>query len=204
MEEITNRIKRGLEAIGEEFQKLSDHEKLAFEKKIVFDYAKAHQLWIADLYTLGVPTQAGGYENTLAIDVNNNIVYKSNNLFNAGHSILVLLEQVKLHNALFPETRYELVGFTGIDKGPQHPPYVEVILKQDFVKDANQATPEEIQNHMLSLGFQKIGEAKYMNEDFIVQDLYPRNVLKDHNGTIYVVDDIVRVNALINSGNTKT
>lgn len=45
---------------------------------------------------------------------------------------------------------------------------------------------------MAAIGFQKIGEAKYTNGQYIVHDLYPRNVLKDEKGTIYVVDNIVK------------
>lgn len=196
MEEIANEIRRGIAAIAEKFQELSDHEKYDFEKRIVSELAKEKNLWISDLYSLGKPTQAGGYENTLAIDESNNLVYKSNNLFNSNHSVLVLLEQIQLHNKLFPETKYDLVGFTGIDNGNKHAPYIEVILKQDFIKDADQATPDEIDIYMKSLGFKKIEEAKYVNNDYVIHDLYPRNVLKDVNNTIYVVDDIVRLNKL--------
>lgn len=194
MEEVSDRIKRGFETIGEKLQELSDHEKQELEKRIVLAYAKEKGLWIDDLYSLGSPTNAGGYENTLAIDAENNAVYKSNNLFNANHSIAVLIEQLQLHNLLFPETKYELAGFTGIDNGSKRAPYIEVILKQDFVKNAEQATPLEINSYMESIGFQKIDEAKYSNGQYTVYDLYPRNVLKDETGIIYVVDNIVREN----------
>ena len=189
------RIKRGLEAIGEKLQELSSYEKQDLEKRIVLDYAKEKGLWIDDLYSLGNPSNAGGNENTLAIDQENNIVYKSNNLFNANHTISVLLEQIQLHNKLFPQTKYELVGFTGIDNGVKRVPHIEVILKQDFIKEAEQATPQEIDDYMEAISFQKVDEAKYTNGQYTVYDLYPRNVLKDKRGTIYVVDNIVRKNS---------
>ena len=44
---------------------------------------------------------------------------------------------------------------------------------------------------MQSLGFQQIGDAKFSNIEYIVADLHPRNVLKDNNGIIYVVDDVI-------------
>ncbi len=194
MEEISDRIKRGFEAIGEKLQELSNYERIELEKRIVLSYAKEKGFWIDDLYSLGSPTNAGGYENTLAIDAITNVVFKSNNLFNANHSISVLLRQIQLHNILFPQTNYELVGFTGIDNGSKRAPYIEVILKQDYVRNAEQATPHEIDTYMKSIGFQKIDEAKYKNELYTVHDLYPRNVLRDEQGTIYVVDNIVREN----------
>jgi hypothetical protein len=146
---------------------------------------------IDDLYTLGKPTHAGGYENTLALDEETGFLYKSNNLFNAQFLISNLLEQIGLHNELFPETYYELVGFTGFDNGKERVPYIEVILKQMYVDNVVQASEQEIMDFMGLLGFKKAGDAIYRNEKYVVADLYPRNVLKDDNGFIFVVDDIV-------------
>lgn len=85
-----DRIKRGFEAVEEKLQELSNYQKQDLEKRIAFVYAKEKGLWINDLYSLGNPSNAGGYENTLAINEKNNVVYKSNNLFNANYSILGL------------------------------------------------------------------------------------------------------------------
>jgi hypothetical protein len=41
---------------------------------------------------------------------------------------------------------------------------------------------------MESLGFEQRTPESYYNGAYLVYDLYPRNVLKDTNGTIYVVD----------------
>lgn len=143
------------------------------------------------MYSLGKPTHAGGYENTLALDEITGFLYKSNNLFNAKFLISNLLEQVKFHNELFPETYYELIGFTGLDNGQDHTPYIEVILKQQYVDNAEQASYDEISYFMQKLGFKSINDVKYSNGKYIVSDLYPRNVLKDKDDFIFVVDDIV-------------
>lgn len=45
--------------------------------------------------------------------------------------ILSLLERILLHIQYFPETAYELVGFTGIEGGSILP-----IFKQNYIKDA--------------------------------------------------------------------
>lgn len=100
-------------------------------------------------------------------------------------------KKIKIHNLLFPETKYDFIGFTGIDIGNHRPPHIEVIIKQDFVKDAVQASPCEIIEFMNSLDFKKINNTTFSNGQYIVADLYPRNVLKDNNGIIYVVDNIV-------------
>jgi len=192
---VADKLKQGFETIAKEFKRqqtdFSHHEQEDIEKRIAFDFAIQHNLWIDDLYTLGKPTHAGGYENTLALNDVTGFLFKSNNLFNAKFLISNLLEQIGLHNELFPETYYELVGFTGFDNGIERAPYIEVILKQIYVDNVIQASEQEILNFMTVLGFEKMGDAVFMNEKYVVADLYPRNVLKDEHGFIYVVDDIV-------------
>ena len=63
------------------------------------------------------------------------------------------------------------------------------VLQQDLVKNAAPATPIEIETYMAALGFsKKNNEGRFANGTYEVWDLVPRNVLKDKDGDIYVVD----------------
>ncbi|MBR1903134.1 MAG: hypothetical protein IJ826_09185 [Bacteroidaceae bacterium] len=62
------------------------------------------------------------------------------------------------------------------------------ILRQDFILNEREATPIEIDMYMAAIGFQKISESKYSNGIVEVSDLHPRNVLRDSEGDIYVID----------------
>ncbi|MDR0873746.1 MAG: hypothetical protein LBN27_09840 [Prevotellaceae bacterium] len=161
------------------------------EKRYYLQYAKENNLWIKSLYSLGVPFVGGGNENTLAYDEKNKIIYKSNNLINHQFSIIKLLESIEIHNQLFPETKYDIVGFTGMDYGENRTPYIEVILKQDYITNVVQATQQEIISYMHSIGFEQVNEHTFANKQYTVSDLRPRNVLKDTHGNIYVIDNIV-------------
>lgn len=146
--------------------------------------AKSLGLWIPfeNLSSLGSPF-VGGNENTNYLDENGTI-YKVNNLMNSG-TIVDLFNRIDLHNAIFPNTRYELVGVSGFGNGSSIYP----VYKQYFVRDAEFATPENIDSYMRSLGFEKTSkEAEYSNGEYVVSDLRPRNVLKDADGDIYVID----------------
>jgi hypothetical protein len=191
-------------ARAEQQGQLSSREQEDLEKRAALDYAKEKGLWTDDLYSLGTPFAGGGNENTLAYDAENRIIYKSNNLFNSRNSISNLLESIKAHNLLFPETKYELVGFTGIDNGPNRTPHIEPVFKQDYIPNAEQATPEEISRYMKSLGFDRVNDHAFTNGDYTVSDLRPRNVLKDAEGRIYVVDDIIKSNVKGNGARTQT
>ncbi len=116
MEEIADRLRKIIEADERKRngQKISQYEREDLEKKFILKYAKENNLWINDFYSLGNSTGLRGNENTILVDIENNVVYKSNNLFNARFLISNLLNQIIAHNLLFPETKYELAGFTGI------------------------------------------------------------------------------------------
>lgn len=146
--------------------------------------AKESGLWtpIQNLSNLGTPFLSGN-ENDTYLDRENDAVYKMNNLVNSKN-LPELFKRIDLHNELFPQTKYELVGFTGFGNGGAIYP----IYKQEYIDNAEFATPEEIGNYMQALGFNKTGEAEYSNGDVIISDLRPRNVLKDTEGDIYVID----------------
>ncbi len=87
-------------------------------------------------------------------------------------------------SSLFLDTFYYFIGFAGYDGRSVMP-----VLQQDLVKDAQPATPIEIETYMTAIGFtKKNNEGRFANSMYEVWDLVPRNVLKDKDGDIYVVD----------------
>ena len=99
-------------------------------------YAKEQGIWIPmdEVFDLGLPG-ASGNEND--IYTRDDTVFKVNNLLNSG-SVVNLLEKVILHNSIFAETFYYLVGFAGYDGRSVMP-----VLMQDLIKDAKPATTIE-------------------------------------------------------------
>ena len=186
MAEVANRLKeRSLKnegTFGGSESALSEREILNHELREAEAYAKETGLWIdmLDAMRLGEPGPSGNENETFI--ASNNIVYKLNNLMNSK-CITPLFERLLLHNRYFPETAYELHGFTGFGNGSVYP-----ILKQQFVKNAKNATPEDIKAFMNNLGFEEVGNGVYRNNEVEISDLRPRNVLKDADGDIYVID----------------
>jgi hypothetical protein len=170
-------------------EKVTDLDLVDLEKTTTLKYAKENDLWIDDVTSLGESFSSGN-ENTVYANPEDGVVYKSNNLVNSKNSVSKLLDTVEAHNKLFPSTRYDLVGFTGFENN-NRAPYVEVVLKQPYLRDVDHASESEIDNYMQSIGFTKTGEAAYTNGEYNVSDLFPRNVLKDDDGTIYVIDNII-------------
>ena len=143
---------------------------------------KENGIWLpmCDVFDLGVPGPSGNENDTY---VSNDIIYKVNNLLNTG-SILRLLDRIMWHNNLFYDTAYTLQGFTGFDGRTIMP-----VLQQRLVKDAVPATTIEIETYMAAIGFTKQNdEGRYANAEYEVWDLVPRNVLRDKDGDIFIID----------------
>ena len=186
MEEAALRLQDRIEEAARDAQAagrtLSRAERKEIEARAAEEYAKENGLWIPMEETFSWNPMPSGNENDVYLNTSDGYVYKVNNLMNSK-GILPLFDRIKLHNQIFPSSRYEFVGFTGFDGRSIYP-----IFRQAYVHESTNATPEEIEEYMNTLGFSKINEHKYTNKDITISDLRTRNVLKDTDGDLYVVD----------------
>lgn len=186
MEEAASGLRNRIEASTRDAQKnsgtLSKRQQQEIEQRSAESYAKETGQWIPISDTFTWQPMPSGNENDVYLNTNDGHVYKVNNLINSK-GILPLFDRLILHNQTFPESKYEFVGFTGFDNGNIFP-----VFRQQYVNNATFATPQEIGEYMQSLGFKQTGDAKYSNGDITISDLRPRNVLKDSDGDLYVVD----------------
>lgn len=162
---------------------LSEREEIEAINLLAESIAKETGMWIpySEAMAMGVPAPSG-VENDVFFDQNTNTVVKINNLM-ISKSVLGLIRRILMHNNIFPHTRYSLEGFTGFGNGSIYP-----ILRQDYVTDATYATHGEILDYMEALGFTQNGEASFTNGGITIKDLRPRNVLKNKEGALFVID----------------
>lgn len=158
------------------------------EQRAAEAFAKEYGLWlpIEKVFNLGTPGPSGNENDTYVSD---DIIYKVNNLLNSG-SILRLFDKLKMHNEIFPDTFYRLYAFTGFDGRTIMP-----VLQQDLVKDAEPTPQIAIDTYMAALGFNRGNSVgRYSNVTYTIWDLIPRNVLRDRDGDIFVVDAEIKRN----------
>ena len=156
--------------------------RFEIEQRAAEQFAKDAGIWIPmdDVFDLGSPGPSGNENDTY---VSESTIYKVNNLLNSG-GICKLLDKILLHNLIFPNTAYRLHGFTGYDGRTIMP-----VLEQERICEAKPATQIMIDTYMSALGFEKNGESgRFSNNDFVVWDVVPRNVLVDKDGDMYVID----------------
>ena len=193
MEEAAAQLRARVEAADRDAQAsggtLSGRQPQEIEQRAAESYAKENGLWIPMSETFAWHPLPSGNENNVYLNTEYGYVYKVNNLMHSK-GIVPLFDRIRLHNQIFPESRYEFVGFTGFDGGSVYP-----VFRQEYVNEGVPATPEEIGSYMGSLGFTPSGEAEYSNGNITISDLRPRNVLKDAEGDLYVIDADFRQDA---------
>ena len=185
---------RRIKEISDELQRLcrvhetqpregqANGNRFEIEQRIAEQYAKSVGMWIPmdKVFDMGAPGPSGNENDTY---VAKDTIIKVNNLLNSG-SICKLLDKIILHNHVFPNTAYKLVGFAGYDGRSVMP-----VLEQERICNAQPATQIMIDTYMSALGFIKENDkGRYFNGTYIVWDVVPRNVLVDADGDMYVVN----------------
>lgn len=187
-EEVASQLRRRIEKAHKDagIEDVAGKDLRQIDNKVAFDFAKETNTWIGDFDSLG-KRFAGGNENTIVFDESKQKLYKSNNLSNTN-SLDKFLEKIKLHNELFPNTTYKFEGFAGVENIGGGRPYAEPVYSQDFIKGTIDATEQEISDYMKNLGFEKTGDGRFKKGNIEAWDLKSKNVLKDKDGNIYVID----------------
>lgn len=103
---------------------------------------------------------------------------------------ILALDRISLHNAYFPETKLNVIGF-GRDTNDNF----KIIVEQPFIEGL-QMTDYEIECFMQRMGFSLINPKNwtYATPDIYLSDMHDENVIKSSLGTVFVVDCDIRIN----------
>lgn len=100
------------------------------------------------------------------------------------------LDRISLHNAYFPETKMEVIGFGRDSRGD-----FRILVSQPFIEGIRM-TDKEIEEYLHKMGFklQNPRNWTYITPEIYLSDMHDENVIKDYNGTVYVLDCDIRLN----------
>jgi hypothetical protein len=162
-----------------------ERESIAIEQ-----WAREKGYFIENLSDIYFATDYGGAECELYIDTNDtNIIIKDMNpgVYNGYAGILGRLE---MHNSFFPETAYTLIGFT------KEGNVLNLVLKQSFVKNARNATQQEIFDYLTAMAFKVedsvTGNYVWKNDDKVtIGDMHTGNALTTEDGTVIIIDPMI-------------
>jgi hypothetical protein len=113
-------------------------------------------------------------------------VYKLNDFRYSDDNLIPFFERISVHNELFPDCEYILIGFAENRDGK-----VCAALRQPFILAQREATQQEINEELEHLGFQKEQEGYFTNGEYDIFDAVPNNVLMGDDGHLYFIDTII-------------
>jgi len=148
-------------------------EFYAKHEEIWFDYNDIEQNWE------GVEGR-GGQEAEVYKGMDYSLWKVIDYYQNSDTPLEFLDNRVAIHNLLFPDTKYELIGFS------KKKNRLQFIVKQPFVEGRNYRKDDHFPDYMESLGYEQIDDTTYYNKFFIIKDLHEANVLKIQNGFAFV------------------
>jgi hypothetical protein len=169
------------------------------QEKLLKQYARQNKIWFkeSDIAAQALEEFPQGTESHVYLDRDNKHVIKIVNYLVMNELPLDYLNnRITLHNYLFEDTFYELIGFTENEDG------FAFAVRQPFVQGRDLRKDEFplLDTEMLKLGFKKAKwDYSYFNDDYIVMDLNKINVLVSENGNFRFIDTV----PLLNTENEK-
>lgn len=95
---------------------------------------------------------------------------------------LDFLNSICIHNLLFPETKYILLGFAIKNET------LFAVLKQDFVVSNASVDLQEVELYLNSNGFEKVKRNDYYSKELSLrlEDIHDENVIKQDDGYFFI------------------
>lgn len=172
---------------GEEEGTGSNAEQSKRQEQSIEEYAKSEGIWYPDYETkFGEQIDRGMEAKIYALDDDN--VVKAIDLYYAG-SPKEMLDRISLANHVFPDSKMEVIGFARNEDGK-----FITLVKQKYVEAERKPSREEIREELDKRGFFYDKRDDYFNDDYILEDITPDNVIIDKNGNFHFIDARVSLN----------
>ena len=181
LEEATHIVGRCKETAGN-VEQAEGYKREQIEK--LKEFASTNHLWTT-FNSLTFLSKGG--ENEVYYD-NKQYVIKLNNFEYAGDDLMNFFIRIQVHNLFFCNVPYTMVGFA---YNSQHE--FCAVLEQPYIRAKREATEEEIQYYMESLGFIMDYPDEYHNEMYEIFDAVPNNVLYGIDNNLYFIDTQIRL-----------
>jgi len=170
------------ESLGK-VKNIADYIDKETEAEMLESYIESNNLYFDDLkFSIYLDE---GAEQKVFFDAEKSKVYKLNDaIFYVNWS--QYLESLLVHNILFKETKYDLLGFVKINR------VLYSVVQQDFITPSDKTKIESVKDLMFSKGFVLKKGNDYIHADLglIIEDLHEENVLvKD--GTLFFIDTVI-------------
>jgi hypothetical protein len=183
---VAIRVHRAGEENGWSEKKIKQEEELAIEK-----LAKKNGYFVDEsLIKQKGEQDANGAESIVFFDDENTVMKITENEIHHS-SWLDFLDRISIHNHLFPETAYTVLGFTRINGT------FSAITNQPLIRAKEVAKASEISEDMKERGFTPIGMGRFHNlkTGIFIGDVFHGNVLKSEGGNLFYIDPVIKIDS---------
>ena len=159
----------------------SEQQVKSQEATRLIDFAKKNNLWFSKFDASNYISE--GAEQKVYL-MNSYQVFKLNDSIYFTNW-LDYLHNLLLHNFFFPDTSYELIGFTSLNKT------LYSVVKQNYIQITEPTNLSVVKQFLEANGFLNIRNHDYFNPNLgiILEDLHDENVLVN-NGIYYFIDTV--------------
>ena len=164
----------------------SEQQVKSQEAARLIDFAKKNNLWFSKFDASNYISE--GAEQKVYL-MNSYQVFKLNDSIYFTNW-LDYLHNLLLHNCFFPDTSYELIGFTSLNKT------LYSVVKQNYIQITEPTNLSVVKQFLEVNGFLNIRNHDYFNPNLgiILEDLHDENVLVN-NGIYYFIDTVFYLTA---------
>ncbi len=145
-------------------------------------WAKETDLWFDTLPSGNAYLTKGGESKVYLAPDGLNVIKVNDAIYYATWD--EYLNSIVLHNLLFPNTAYSLIGFMEIDNG------LYAVLQQPFI-EGGQARLDDIREFLTYNGFEHTKRQDYYNGEFglVLEDMHDENVIAK-NDLLFFIDTV--------------
>jgi hypothetical protein len=153
------------------------------QRKLLIEYCSQHNLWAIDLPGKERFLARGGEALVYLHNDQRHVIKVNDGVYYA--TWLEFFNSLLLHNLIFPNTAYELIGF--LTEGDA----LLAVLKQPFVVSDKQVELGDIEKLLAFNGFENIRRNDYKHAELglILEDMHDENVLVKDD-TLFFIDTV--------------
>ena len=153
------------------------------EEKYLIEYIDKNSLWYENI-EFSIYLSEGAEQKVFFNTEKSKVIKFNDGIFYVNWS--QYFENLIIHNILFKETSYELLGFIMINK------VLYSVVQQDYIEPSEKTKIADIQHEMFTRGFTLKRRNDYVNNEvgLIIEDLHEENVLVN-KGVLFFIDTVI-------------
>jgi len=153
------------------------------QAQLIERYSSENNLWVTDLPGEDRFLTRGGEARVYLYKDGKNVIKVNDAVYYA--TWLEFFNSILLHNLIFPNTAYTLVGFA------KEEDVLYAVMKQSFITSDGQAELDNIRKLLAYNGFENTKRNDYFNKELglILEDMHDENVLVNAD-TLFFIDTV--------------